>query len=99
MWQIQVSLMIFPLTTLFLPEHRVLTGLTTLFLISTFSILRLLRHSNIRVAEIARSFWTNEEMGGSLRLDGVVCVVDSRNVLKVRIRARYVVRERRVGLS
>lgn len=34
-------------------------------------------------AEIARSFWTNEEMGGSLRLDGVVCVVDSRNVLKV----------------
>jgi hypothetical protein len=37
-------------------------------------------------------------MGGSLRLDGVVCVVDSRNVLKVRTRARFVVRERRVGL-
>ena len=40
--------------------------------------------SGARTAEIARSFWTNEEMGGSLRLDGVVCVVDSRNVLKVR---------------
>jgi hypothetical protein len=31
---------------------------------------------------IARSFWENEEMG-DLVLDGVVCVVDSRNVLKV----------------
>ncbi|RSH91096.1 hypothetical protein EHS25_010272 [Saitozyma podzolica] len=30
---------------------------------------------------IARSFWENEEMG-DLVLDGVVCVVDSRNVLK-----------------
>ena len=67
-----------------LPENCVLTGLTTLFLMSTFSVLGLLCHSSIRVAEIARSFWTNEEMGGSLRLDGVVCVVDSRNVLKVR---------------
>lgn len=33
-------------------------------------------------AEIAKSFWTNEEMGGKLRLDGVVCVVDSLNVLE-----------------
>ncbi|WVW84779.1 hypothetical protein I302_106814 [Kwoniella bestiolae CBS 10118] len=30
---------------------------------------------------IVRSFWANEEMG-DLILDGVVCVVDSRNVLK-----------------
>ncbi|WVR06406.1 hypothetical protein IAU60_003437 [Kwoniella sp. DSM 27419] len=30
---------------------------------------------------IVRSFWRNEEMG-DLVLDGVVCVVDSRNVLK-----------------
>lgn len=34
-------------------------------------------------AEIARSFWTNEEMGGKLRLDGVVCVVDSKNIIQV----------------
>lgn len=34
-------------------------------------------------AEIARSFWTNEEMGGKLRLDGVVCVVDSKNIMQV----------------
>lgn len=33
-------------------------------------------------AEIAHSFWTNEEMGGTLRLDGVVCLVDSRNILE-----------------
>ncbi|WVN85093.1 uncharacterized protein L203_100235 [Cryptococcus depauperatus CBS 7841] len=31
-------------------------------------------------APIVRSFWSNEEMG-DLILDGVVCVVDSRNVL------------------
>ncbi|WVQ96235.1 hypothetical protein IAU59_003339 [Kwoniella sp. CBS 9459] len=30
---------------------------------------------------IVRSFWANEEMG-DLVLDGVVCVVDSRNILK-----------------
>ncbi|KAL7420804.1 hypothetical protein Q5752_004757 [Cryptotrichosporon argae] len=30
---------------------------------------------------VAKSFWANEEMG-ELVLDGVVCVVDSRNVLK-----------------
>jgi G3E family GTPase len=35
------------------------------------------------LAPIARSFWANEEMG-DLILDGVICVVDSRNVLKVR---------------
>ena len=34
-------------------------------------------------APIAKSFWVNEEMG-DLILDGVVCVVDSRNVLDVR---------------
>lgn len=33
-------------------------------------------------APIVKSFWANEEMG-DLFLDGVVCVVDSRNVLKV----------------
>lgn len=33
-------------------------------------------------APIAKSFWANEEMG-DLILDSVVCVVDSRNVLKV----------------
>lgn len=33
-------------------------------------------------APIVKSFWSNEEMG-DLFLDGVVCVVDSRNVLKV----------------
>ena len=33
-------------------------------------------------APIAKSFWANEEMG-DLMLDGVICVVDSRNVLKV----------------
>jgi G3E family GTPase len=33
-------------------------------------------------APIAKSFWANEEMG-DLELDSVVCVVDSRNVLKV----------------
>ncbi|KAJ9120155.1 hypothetical protein QFC22_003054 [Naganishia vaughanmartiniae] len=33
-------------------------------------------------AEIAKSFWTNEEMGGMLRLDGVVCVVDSKNIIQ-----------------
>ncbi|BEI96177.1 hypothetical protein CcaverHIS631_0111260 [Cutaneotrichosporon cavernicola] len=32
-------------------------------------------------APIAKSFWANEEMG-DLELDSVVCVVDSRNVLK-----------------
>ena len=31
---------------------------------------------------IAKSFWANEEMG-DLVLDGVVCVVDCRNVMKV----------------
>ena len=31
---------------------------------------------------IAKGFWENEEMG-DLVLDGVVCVVDCRNVLKV----------------
>jgi hypothetical protein len=36
-------------------------------------------------AEIAKSFWTNEELGGRLRLDSVVCVVDSRNVEKVSV--------------
>lgn len=36
---------------------------------------------------IARSFWANEEMG-DLILDGVVCVVDCRNVLKVRLPLR-----------
>lgn len=35
-----------------------------------------------RAAPIAKSFWRNEEMG-DLALDGVICVVDSRNVLKV----------------
>jgi hypothetical protein len=34
-------------------------------------------------AEIAKSFWTNEELGGKLRLDAVVCVVDSKNVDQV----------------
>ena len=33
-------------------------------------------------APIAKSFWANEEMG-DLVLDAVVCVVDSRNILKV----------------
>jgi G3E family GTPase len=33
-------------------------------------------------APIAKSFWTNEEMG-DLILDGVICVVDSRNLEKV----------------
>ncbi|KAJ9103916.1 hypothetical protein QFC21_002379 [Naganishia friedmannii] len=33
-------------------------------------------------AEIAKSFWTNEEMGGMLRLDGVVCVVDTKNIIQ-----------------
>jgi hypothetical protein len=33
---------------------------------------------------IAKSFWSNEEMG-DLILDGVVCVVDCRNVMKVRL--------------
>lgn len=33
-------------------------------------------------AEIARSFWTNEEQGGKLRLDGVIGVVDSKNLAK-----------------
>lgn len=37
----------------------------------------------MREAPIVKSFWSNEEMG-DLFLDGVVCVVDSRNVLKVR---------------
>jgi G3E family GTPase len=32
---------------------------------------------------IAKSFWENEEMG-DLVLDGIICVVDSRNILKVR---------------
>ncbi|WVQ73137.1 hypothetical protein IAR50_002701 [Cryptococcus sp. DSM 104548] len=32
-------------------------------------------------APIVRTFWANEEMG-DLILDGVICVVDSRNVLK-----------------
>ena len=31
---------------------------------------------------IAKSFWGNEEMG-DLILDGIVCVVDCRNILKV----------------
>lgn len=31
---------------------------------------------------IARSFWANEEMG-DLLLDGIICVVDCRNILKV----------------
>lgn len=31
---------------------------------------------------IAKGFWENEEMG-DLVLDGIVCVVDCRNVLKV----------------
>lgn len=35
-----------------------------------------------KVGPIAKSFWANEEMG-DLILDGVVCVVDCRNVLKV----------------
>lgn len=34
------------------------------------------------VGPIIRGFWENEEMG-DLVLDGVVCVVDCRNVLKV----------------
>ncbi len=34
-------------------------------------------------AEIAKSFWTNEELGGKLRLDAVICVVDGKNVEKV----------------
>ncbi|KAK4686446.1 hypothetical protein P7C73_g3680, partial [Tremellales sp. Uapishka_1] len=33
-------------------------------------------------APIAKSFWANEEMG-DLVLDGIICVVDSRNVLTV----------------
>lgn len=38
--------------------------------------------TKLTTAPIAKSFWANEEMG-DLILDGVVCVVDSRNVLKV----------------
>ena len=34
------------------------------------------------VGPIAKSFWENEEMG-DLILDGIICVVDSRNILKV----------------
>lgn len=37
-------------------------------------------------APIAKDFWANEEMG-DLVLDSVICVVDSRNVLKVGLRA------------
>ena len=33
---------------------------------------------------IAKGFWENEEMG-DLVLDGVVCVVDCRNVLRVSV--------------
>lgn len=33
-------------------------------------------------APIAKDFWANEEMG-DLLLDSVICVVDSRNILKV----------------
>lgn len=33
-------------------------------------------------AEIARTFWTNEEMGGRLRLDGVIGVADARNLVE-----------------
>lgn len=38
--------------------------------------------SRLTSGPIATKFWANEEMG-DLLLDGVVCVVDSRNVLKV----------------
>jgi G3E family GTPase len=37
----------------------------------------------MRTGPIARSFWENEEMG-DLTLDGIVCVVDCRNILQVR---------------
>ena len=37
---------------------------------------------SLTLGPIAKSFWGNEEMG-DLILDGIVCVVDCRNILKV----------------
>lgn len=51
-----------------------------------------------RSGPIARSFWANEEMG-DLILDGVVCVVDCRNVLKVSGAVEHTIPIQRAGQS